>query len=134
MEQPENLQTSSAADIKAQAKKDQEGIILELPSGLKIRIRRPSLPKMLKEGVVPSDLVSAAIRQVQGEKSMNLQQIQDSIRVMEVILRQAILEPRVVESNPQDNEITIDDLSDDDRGFAFSYVQSGATDLRPFRS
>lgn len=134
-EKPENLTPTPASEIKRRAREViSEGKLIELPSGIVIRVGRPSLATMLKTGKIPASLVSAAVKQMQGSTPMTQKELQESIEVVELILLEAVKEPKLVRENPAENEICIDDLTDEDRGYIFQYVQSGALDLKPFRS
>ena len=111
-----------------------EGKLVELPSGLVFRIARPSLAVMLKNGKIPANLVQVAVRQMQGQGIMNATQVKESIEVVELIVCEAVKEPRIVRENPGEDEVSIESLCDEDKGFIFNYVQRGAMDLKPFRS
>lgn len=133
-EEPKSLKLTPAAEIRRKAKETiVEGKLVELPSGIVLRLARPSLAVMLKTGKIPGSLVSAAIKQMQGSTPMTPEQVKESIEVVELILMESVKEPTLVKENPTEGQICLDDLSDEDRGFIFQYVQTGALDLRPFR-
>ena len=133
-EEPKNLNVTPIADIKKNAREVIEiGKLVELPSGMVFRLARPSLAIMLKEGRIPGNLASAAVKQMQGQSSLSQAELKESIEVVELIVMEAVKEPRVVAENPDENSISIKDLTDDDKGFIFQFVQSGATDLTKFR-
>jgi hypothetical protein len=134
-EKPENLKPTPASEIRRRAREViSEGKLIELPSGIVVRVGRPSLANMLKSGKIPANLVSAAVKQMQGSTLMTQKDLQESIEVVELILLEAVKEPKLVRENPAEDEICLDDFTDEDRGFIFQYVQSGALDLKPFRS
>ena len=136
-EQPENktLAVTSVGEIKDRAKKTiHEGTVVELPSGICVKLARPSLGTMIKEGIIPANLVQTALRQISGTSAISISQVKDSIKVTEFIVIQAIKEPKVVLKDPADGQLEISDFTDEDRGFIFNYVQTGAMDLEPFRS
>jgi len=134
METPKSLQITPASEIKRKADESKNGKLIELPSGIVMRVARPSLALLLKSGKIPGSLVSAALKQAQGSTPMTQKEIQESIEVVDLILMEAVKEPQVVKENPTENQVCIDDFSDEDRGFIFNYVQQGALDLKPFRN
>lgn len=135
-EKPKNLRLTSAEEFKKSAEEViKEGKLIELPSGAVFRISRPSLANLIKTGKIPASLINTAVSQAQGSiRSTDLKQLQESIEVVDLIIMEAVKEPKIVKENPQEGEIPIDYLTDEDRGFIFQYVQSGATDLKSFRS
>lgn len=135
----EELQITPVSEIKKRAKEMMvDGELVKLPSGIVVRLARPSLSKMIKEGMIPDHLVSAAVTQLQGGRVLTAKEVKDSIGVMEEIMMAGFVQPRLVRENPQEGEITFDDLGDDDRAAAYSYIQFGKTNsqggLKPFRS
>jgi len=95
-ETPENLQITSVEEIKKQANKViKEGIVIELPSGIKVKLRRPSLANLLKSGKIPSNLTQAALRQAEGRPILSQKDVEDSLAVVEVVLQEAFVEPKL---------------------------------------
>jgi hypothetical protein len=127
------LKISTPNEIKEWKKKTEGGEILELPSGLIVRIKRPKLAVMMKNGIIPSDLLNMSLDVTTGKTSSNPADIQKAIQVMEIILMNSFIEPRLVEKIAGEGEIALEDLTDDDRAFAFAFVQSGRTGLERFR-
>lgn len=127
------LNVSSPEEIKQWKNKAEKGEVLELPSGLKVRIKRPKLAVMMKSGIIPQDLLNISLDVTSGKATSNPADLQKAIQVMEIILMNSFVEPRLVEKEPKEGEITVNDLTDDDRAFAFAYVQSGRSGLGRFR-
>lgn len=136
-EKPENtkpLQITSASDFRKKSRKELvEGELVELPSGNVVRLARPSLANMIKDGRIPSSLIPAAMGTVQGATPQNAQELKKSIEVIDSVLIHSFVEPKLVKENPSDDEIELADLSDNDRAAAFSYVQGGVALLKKFR-
>ena len=133
----------SSTPTKASAWRDKarevkvDGVLLELPSGNFAKIRRPSLADMLKQKQIPASLTQVALRQagaIKGSSTVSEKELDDSIRLVDVILKKAFVVPEIVDTEPGEEQITLDDLTDEDRAFVFNYVQSGATSLKSFRS
>jgi len=134
-EKPENQKPTSASEIKRIAKEViTEGKLIELPSGIFVKVARPSLAGMIKAGKIPATLVQAAVGQIQGSIPVTPKAINESIEVLECIILASVKEPKVVKENPTENEVALSDFTDEDRGYIFQYVQTGALDLKPFRS
>jgi hypothetical protein len=134
-EDPKNLKVTPVSEIKEKSKKlIVEGIPTELPSGVVVVLGRPSLTKMLKDGVIPGNLIQAALNQMQNKVPMTAEEIKASISVTELLVLEAIKSMKVVVENPKEDELGLyENFTDDDRGFIFQYVQAGGTDLTPFR-
>lgn len=137
VEQPSNeakpLKVSTPQEIEALRKEQAEGEILEFPSGLKVQVKRPQLAAMIKSGVIPQSLLTTALDVSSGKDIKDTGGVQKAIEVMEIILYHSFVNPKLVKETPQAGEISIDDLTDDDRAFAFAYVQAGEAGLRKFR-
>ena len=132
--EPKNLILTPISEIKKKSQEIKEGILTELPSGIVVRLARPSLTKMLKDGIIPGNLIQASLKQSQGIVAMTDKEIKESIEVVELLVMEAIKEPKIVRENADENSLNLYELSDEDRGFVFQYIQSGATDLTLFRS
>ena len=132
-EEAKPLEVSTPAEIEALRKEQADGEVLEFPSGLRVRLKRPQLASMIKEGIIPQTLLSTALDVSSGKEVKDTDGVQKAIEVMEIILYKAFVNPKLVKENPKDGEISVDDLSDDDRAFAFGYVQAGEAGLRRFR-
>lgn len=120
-------QVTSLEDIRKKASDALKGELISLPSGIVLRLKRPNISKLLRDKQIPSNLVNAAIRLVSGKEVSTAEELSENIQVMENVLKQSILEP--VEMTDED----IINLSDEDKGSAFLFIQKGVTDLEPFR-
>lgn len=135
-ENPENqnLQITSVEQIKKHAQQViVEGVPVMLPSGITVKLRRPSLQKMLQSGKIPSNLIGAAIKINEGKAPVDTKSADGFIEVVNLILSESFVEPKF-SMNPGEEEVGPDDFTDDDKGFAFRYVYIGGKDLVPFRS
>lgn len=130
-----NTKPTSASQFKAKARKTKvEGVLMELPSGNFATIRRPSIAELLKNGTIPNTLIGSALRQMSGKGATNQKEIKESIELVDFLLSLSFVEPQLVLENPNESQISLDDLTDEDRGFVFMYVQQGVADLEKFRS
>lgn len=118
---------ASLEDIRKQKEVRDAGTLVTLPSGLVLRLKRPSLSFLLRNKQVPTTLVAAAIRMSQGQMPTTAQEVSENIMLMENVLSKAIIEPEGMTADD------IASLDDEDKGMAFLFVQQGVTDLDSFR-
>ncbi len=80
--------------------------------------------------------MSVALNQIKGTGSqkMTADSLKKSIELVNHILIKAFAEPELVKENPGEDQICLEDLSDDDRGFVYQFVQGGSAQLKNFRS
>jgi hypothetical protein len=132
---PENQkQVSDVAAFKKRAQANAHGEVLELPSGLSVKVRRPSVTALIKTGHIPAD-VAAAMQNVAPGKQLQGNDMKKYLELLDLIVLNSVVEPKVVASGQQaDDAISVDDLDDLDKQFVMQYVQSGVTDLTPFRT
>lgn len=126
--QSNGLKPTSLEELREANRKTQEGELVTLPSGLVLKIKRPSISKLLRDQKIPQSLVGAAIRMTNGRDTSSASELAENIKLMESILAQAIVEP---EGMTQED---IENLSDEDKGTCFLYIQQGVADLDSFRN
>lgn len=138
METPENNTPANASDIQVTSaqqflerrKAREEGALVTLPSGLVVRLGRPSVTKLVASDIIPGD-AAAALANAQAGGKVDVKKLQE---LATIIAKQAIKEP-VVSDNPdyEKGEVSIDDFDDEDIEFIVQYVQSGNQDIAKFR-
>jgi hypothetical protein len=135
METPEKnptLQVSSLQEFKKYRKKLAEGVVIELPeSKLKVRVTRPSLEDLVLKNKVPKELIAVSVKKAAGNVSVD--DLKQVIELRNYVVTMAIIEPKFVEKNPKEDELTIDVLSQKDKDFIFNYVEKGDEVLTLFR-
>ena len=131
-EKPENLKLSSTKDIREKSEKREKGELVKLPSGVVVKLTTPSLFVMVKSGKIPSDMLQASVRIQQGRPEKN--DMKDSIKMFEKLAIASFMKPRMVELDPKEDEITPDDLTDEDKLFIFYRTQGEAKGLNRFRN
>lgn len=122
------LKVTSLDELRRQANERARGTVLQLPSGLVLRVTQPSLSRMLREKRIPQNLVSAAVRVSTNKDAMTAAELSENIELMEHLLKSSILEPEGM----TDEDIM--SMSDDDKGVCFLFIQEGVTDLDSFRN
>jgi len=134
-------QVTSASDWR---KPRELGYLVELPSGNTARLGPVDLSKLLLDGEVP-DLLSPFVNrmlfegmdQEEVEKQFSpkedIDQARETAQLVNRICRAAFIEPRIVDSDPADDEILIEDVDLTDRAYVFSIAIQGAMILKSFR-
>lgn len=126
---------TSAASFKKASKSRNEVKTVELPSGNFVSLKRPSVASLLKSGHVPSDIASS-LQNVKPGQQPTGDTLVKYLKLQDIITRFAVVSPEIVPDGvePTDDQISLDDLEDTDKGFILQYVQEGVTDLTPFRT
>lgn len=130
---PESLKVSKASEIKKLAKARLEGELVSLPSGMVVKLRRPNLVPLLRANKIPTELFQALIDRESGRLPATREDMMRSLDAVDTVLIEAFVEPVMVANNPTDEQITPDDLTDEDRGFVYTYIQKGVTENKKFR-
>ena len=139
-EQPKPQVVSSAKDFFLRRKKRDEAVAVELPSGLVVSLKRPSVDKLIRDGHIPSDL-AVSLQKASGGAGLKGGDLEKYYQVTDLITVHSVVEPKVLKSDKELTEeqyeagyISINDIEDTDKAFIMDYVQTGVTDLKPFRS
>lgn len=139
-EEPQDVPqaVSAVSEFQKRAQDRTVGTLITLPSGVVVRVARPSVSKMIAMGHVPSD-VAQVIMSGNAEKasqSVGTKEFTKLMELQEIIAVHAVLEPKVVQgvANYDEGQISVEDLTDEDLSTILLYVQKGVTDLASFRS
>lgn len=125
---------TSAAEFRRARQSRESGEIVTLSdSGLTVKLRRPAVSQLVKTGQIPSELVNASAKVQAGNGSATQADYAKYVQYQEHLVRHAVVEPQLVESNPTDDQITLDDLTDGDKGEIVIYVNGGLAALAKFR-
>ena len=89
---------------------------IELPSGNSILVRRPSLVSMMRRGIIPNGLYSVAMKALEGKaQDMKPEVMKPFLDFLALFVSEAAVEPKIVLKGVTDeNQVSIDDLSDED--------------------
>lgn len=114
-------------------KKKAEGEWRELPSGLRVRIRRLSLLQMASAGTIPTSLVGQVDTLLKENLSPRAA-IEKCIGAIDAHIMRAVLEPAIVAAGDPIPEggICIDELDVDDKLAAFNWLNSSPATLLSF--
>src|SRR3954447_149640 len=128
-----NQTLSGAAAFRERAKKQQEGEILELSSGMVVKVRRPNESKLIQEGHIPAQLAMSSIN-IQQQKA-TAADIKNLAALQRLYARLTVTNPVVVEGEPTgDNEISVDDFDSGELTEIFLYATGGMDGLNQFRT
>lgn len=113
------------------------GRVMELPSGLVVKVGSPHISDMIEAGDIPGELINTALG-VRSKEVTDAQAAKNSSRMMKYIISKALIEPKCVltgEPNYDKGEIHIQDIDDTDRIFIYTQVQEGVMrQLNKFRN
>lgn len=126
---------TSAETFKKLAE-ERKGTLVELPSGIVVKIGKPFVSDMVAAGEIPGELINIALGQkTQGETDKET--AAKTSKLMNHLVAKAVLEPKIVLEGEPDydkGEISIKDISDFDRTFIYTHVQEGVVNrLNKFR-
>ena len=141
-ENPENakqLQVTNAADFRKRRDERNKVETIELPSGLVVELKRPSIDKLIRAGHIPAD-VAVSVQRLNGQDSKALkgEELKEYFEVIDLITEHSFVSPKIKKGELSDAEydegfISIDDVEENDKVFIMTYVQSGNKDLSKFR-
>lgn len=74
---------------------------VKLPSGVMVKMKRPRFSSLIAEGLLPQGLLSAAVKVAEGgiPKNMNPKEYGDVQKVMEVYVKNAVIDPKITLEN-----------------------------------
>ena len=133
---PAEPQVSSVADFRKKSASRNEVKTLELPSGAVVKLRRPSVQSLIRDGHIPADV--AASLQPSGDpttsQQLNPAQMKKYLELLDLIVLNTVVEPKLVPAGQGDEtSVGVDELEDADKGFIMAYVQTGVDSLSSFR-
>lgn len=116
----------------------ERGVVLRAPSGNVYRVGSVSPELLIRLGRMPDALIGTVMEVVMGKRDelpvpTTIKDAQDMIAVVDEVARVILLEPRVVESPTQDNEIALSDLEEVDKKWLFGLINMTIRQLETFR-
>lgn len=124
---------SGAAAFRQRSRKQEEGEVLELSSGMVVKVRRPNETKLIQSGQIPGHLAVSSINIQQGKSSPA--DLKNYATMIRLYAKLTVVDPVVVDGDPADgsNEISVDDLDSTELNEIYLYVTVGMDGLRQFR-
>lgn len=130
MEERKELRVTSLEELKAIA----QGEVVELPGGLVVRLKRPSMLALASSGRIPNALLSTATEMfVSGKQSKAKNESDDDtlknmFKLCSVMAEAALAEPSMADLRSVGYELTDEQLI-----AIFNYTQRGVKGLATFR-
>ena len=89
---------------------------IELASGNSVLVCRPSLVSMMRRGIIPNGLYSVAMKALEGKaQDMKPEVIKPFLEFLALFVSEAAIEPKIVlKGITNENQVSIDDLTDED--------------------
>src|SRR3954452_7363949 len=116
-------QLSGAAAFRERRKQQEEGELLELSTGMVVRVRRPQESRLIQEGQIPANLAISSIN-IQQEKA-NPQDLKNFAALQRLYVRLTVVDPVVVDDNPTDEQVTVDDFDQTEQTEIYMYATGG---------
>lgn len=132
----EPITASTDADLEEYLEKQAKGYPVRLPdSGLVFRVGRPNMTDLLNEGIIPDELVPAALSMEDVEfKPMSKEDLLNMKSVIDKTITAAVVYPKLVEKKQADKgEFPITMLTERDKIALYLFVGRGPAQLQPFR-
>lgn len=126
---------SNAQAFRKRKLEQDEGEIIELSSGLVVKVKRPSVPHMIKAGKLPASLAAAQFRiQTGAGRETSDKDIERLYQFQLKMVELALIEPKVTQKPDYDNnEISIEDVTEADSNEIFAWLNGGLEALDRFR-
>lgn len=114
-------------------KKKSEGEWKELPSGLRVRIRRLSLLQMATAGTIPTSLIGQVDTLLE-KTVMPREAVTRQIGAIDAHIMRAMIEPQIVAAGEPipDGAVCIDEIDVDDKLAIFNWLNSAPATLVGF--
>lgn len=131
----DNNQVTGAAVWR---KPRQEGYVITLPSGNTARLRPVALDVMITSGKLPDILTPIAAKtlwaEIETEEIGNVAEMASGMAdLFGIVCKAAFMEPAVVDKPKADNEISLEDISFEDKAAVFQLAIQPAKVLERFR-
>jgi hypothetical protein len=103
-----------------------------LPSGLEVTLRKCDVLDLAAQGDVPTPLLSVVNRLMGETVELTTENAGEFAGAISLVARACLVDPPVADE-PDDEHITIDELSIKDRLAIYNWASMGASMLEPFR-
>jgi hypothetical protein len=109
----------------------------QLPSGLVVKLRKPTMTDLLLTGQLPPGIAHLADEASKGggdsvDVAVIMQNAEEMRVMLDVMAKLAIVDPEIADV-PDDDHITLSEISGDDKMAIFNFVNGGSQEVRPFR-
>jgi hypothetical protein len=129
--------TLSVKDWRAQQRKIRdEGMPFELPSGLVVQVRNVPIADFLTRGGIPDSLAPLVAEMINGKANLDKLDANKAMlaqmEMTDAVCRVAIVTPRIVDDPKKDDEISLKELDEEDKGALMGLLGLPARKLEPF--
>jgi len=113
----------------------EEGVEVELPSGRTAKLRPISLQWLLKAGRIPDGLTAIVSQMISGKLEITnvVDTAKEIISLNELMVTACMVEPKVVPTPTTDEEIGLEDLTDEEVDFIVAWAAKPAQTMDTFR-
>lgn len=117
----------------------EEGELVPLISGRVVRVRPVALDQMILSGELPDFLTAIAAKtlwatpELETALSDQVELAKNYFNLVNLIVKQTVIEPAIVDTNPSESEVLLVDISLQERIEIFNMAQQPAEALRSFR-
>ena len=132
-----NGKDSARTSKKWREWREQRTETLELPSGLTVRVRKILLRDLVLYGKIPAPLFESTekfTREKQGNQDLTVKELQEHpefLQFIDHIVRATVIDPPLADQSDEEH-LSIDELTFDDRMMIFNWNNGGAAELAPF--
>lgn len=111
-----------------------EGVALELPSGKVALLRNVPVARLLMKGLIADPLMPIVLEILNGKQQkldkLSAEKVAEAhIALQSELCKLAFVSPQVVDENPNDDQITLDDISDEDQKFVTNLLYASVERL-----
>lgn len=136
-----NTMPTAATAAVLWRKAREEGVLITLPSGNVAKLKPVALDSLLLAGRIPDMLTPIVAKMLWADEGTETDQIAEVVEMakgfadlVNLIIPAVFVEPVVIaEGEPGEGEITLDDISFEDKVTVFQLATSGAATLTKFR-
>lgn len=131
---PNELQPSSGKAWR----KENEGVLIELPSGKRAVVRGVTIQLLVRLGRIPDGLTPLVADIMLGKADefpapTNADELKTRFEFIDAVCATAFVKPRIVDKPKTDDEIALSDVEDIDREYVFDFLGRSTRELENFR-
>ena len=90
-----------------------------------VEVKIPSFLSLIKRGIIPTTLLNSVFN-AQKENKLNENNIKEYLSLIEIFIKESLVSPKIITLQERENGvigILIDEITDNDQQFIFSYMQ-----------
>lgn len=137
MTKQKQLKASSIKEFLQKKREEELGVVMELPSGLFIRLKKVDIKQLILLGLITDELFELGIRVGTKDKKeteeklteeVRTKQLQKYIEICEKVIVHVAIEPKFTfeETNEKEGLLNVDVLSNEDKFYILKLVLTGS--------